>query len=84
MMHEDGLGSSRALFSAEIARQVNGRYQIGIPDRSCAVVFPASTSSVNGLAPVDMIRKMYVGATTPLCCELLDPEDLEVESVPVG
>jgi hypothetical protein len=84
MMHDDGLGSSRALLDADIKRQVNGRYQIAVPDRSCALVFPAPTRSVNGRTTVDMIREMYQRATTPLCGKLLEPEDLGVEGETSG
>ncbi len=78
MMQPDGLGSSRALLRRALQLNLRTDFRIGLPDRSCAVIFPQSTTTVSGRTPAQMISDMYDGATTPLCRDLLVPDDREL------
>jgi hypothetical protein len=78
MMQPDGLGSSRALLRRTLELSLKVKYRVGLPDRSCCIIFPATTSTVGERTPEQMVAKMYDGATTPLCRELLEADDLEV------
>jgi len=78
MMHSDGLGASRALLRDALTSGLGPRFVVGLADRSCAVVFPNSTADVGGQSPAQMVRAMFHGATTPLCRELIAPEQLEL------
>lgn len=78
MMQPDGLGSSRALLREPLELNVKAKYRVGLPDRSCCVLFPTSTSTVEDLTPAKIVANMYDRATTPLCRDLLEPEELEL------
>lgn len=49
MMQHDGMGSSRALLVDLIERELGEGVRIGVPDRSCAIVFPASVTRLDDL-----------------------------------
>jgi hypothetical protein len=78
MMQPDGLGSSRALLRRALEYNIKTKYRVGLPDRSCCVLFPTSTSTIENLTPAQMVANMYEKATTPLCRDLLEPDDLDV------
>ena len=79
MMHEDGLGTSRALLIRPLALNLGCEYRIGLPDRSCAMAFPLTVEKVGNQTPEQIVANMYTGATTPLLGELFDPSLLELE-----
>jgi hypothetical protein len=78
MMQPDGLGSSRALLRRALELNIKTKYRIGLPDRSCCILFPISATTIGHLTPAQMVANMYDGATTPLCRDLLEPDELEV------
>ena len=78
MMQPDGLGSSRALLRRALELNLKLKYRVGLPDRSCCVVFPTTTSAVEHMTPAQMVATMYDRATTPLCRDLIEPDDLEL------
>jgi hypothetical protein len=78
MMQPDGLGSSRALLRRPLDLNLKVKYRVGLPDRSCCVLFPTTTSTVGQLTPEQMVANMYDRATTPLCRDLLEADDLEI------
>ena len=78
MMHSDGLGASRALLRNALTSGLGPHFVVGLPDRSCAVVFRNSTVDIGGQSPAQMVRAMFDNATTPLCRELITPEQLEL------
>lgn len=79
MMHADGLGSSRGLLAEALSQQLGGSLRIGMPDRSCCIVFQAEVRDIDGREPARMVREMFEGATSPLCGDLLEVEDLAPE-----
>lgn len=79
LMQADGLGSSRALLHRALQLNLKTEFRIGLPDRSCAVIFPKSITAVDRSTPAQMIADMYDGATSPLCRDLLDVHDLDIE-----
>jgi hypothetical protein len=80
MMQADGLGSSRALLHRALRLNLKTEFRIGLPDRSSAVIFPKSITVVERSTPDQMIAAMYNGAATPLCRDILEAHDLEVEA----
>jgi hypothetical protein len=78
MMHDDGLGSARLLLRERLLSALEGDYQVGLPDRSCAVVVPLSAGHDNLSQASEMVRGMFQGATIPMLGDLLDPVDLEL------
>jgi len=78
MMHSDGLGASRALLCSALTSGLGPQVVIGLPDRSCGIVFANSTVDIGGQSPAQMVRAMFDGATTPLFRELITPEQLEL------
>lgn len=78
MMQPDGLGSSRALLRRALELNIQAKYRVGLPDRSCCVLFPTSTKTVGDLTPAQMVANMYDGAASPLCRDLLEPDELEI------
>jgi hypothetical protein len=84
MMQPDGLGSSRALLHHALQLNLKTEFQIGLPDRSCAVIFPKSIAAIDRSTPAQMVAQMYDGATTPLCRDLLEGHDLAPETSTAG
>jgi hypothetical protein len=80
MMHEDGLGSSRLLLQKEIFEAVGGKYQIGLPDRSCAIIVPESAGKNNMMEVTQMVQRMFEKATTPMLRDMLNPNDLKLQA----
>jgi hypothetical protein len=79
MMHEDGLGSSRLLLRDELLHHAGGEYRIGMPDRSCGMLFPLAAGTGNMRDAARIVREMFEGATTPMLGDLLDPASLAFE-----
>jgi hypothetical protein len=78
MIHKDGLGSSRLLLQKEIVEAIGGKYRVGLPDRSCAIVVPESAGRENMMEVTEMVQRMFENATTPMLGNLFDPSDLEL------
>jgi hypothetical protein len=57
---------------------MRSRYRIGIPDRSCAIIFPVTTTELGGASPEVVVANMYAGATIPLYDRLINADDLEI------
>ena len=79
MMHLDGLGSSRLLCTSELRAAFPEGYQVGLPDRSCALAISTALSSAELAEVTALVEKSYSGATTPMHSGLFDPSGL-VES----
>lgn len=77
MMHDDGIGSSRLLLAAALRELVGEEYLLGIPDRSCALVFPRSRLEAANAS--QMTKDIFDGASTPMLGELVAPASLVVE-----
>lgn len=85
MSHDDGLGASRALLTPELSISLGPNLFIGVPDRSCGIVFPTAAASVGAAhSPAEWVAEMYERATSPLCPALLTPSDLEIDGSGAG
>ena len=79
LMHDDGLGASRVLLAAELARKFPQGYRIAVPDRDCGLVIPADLSPGHAARVHDTAAELYRRATHPIADGLFAPEELEVE-----
>lgn len=76
MMHPDGLGSSRLLCAAELAATFPEGYQLGLPDRSCALAISATLSAAELAQVTNLVDSCYAGAAIPMRPGLFQPSDL--------
>ena len=75
-MNDDGLGSSRLLLREDLERQFPEGYWVALPDRSCGMAISKRVESEVLEELRTMVAEMHRGATTPMCAELRDPEEL--------
>ena len=80
MMHEDGLGSSRVLLHADLSQAFPQGYWVAIPERSCALVIPKRVSAEGFEEVKGLARKCWEEGTTPMLPDLLEPEDVLIET----
>lgn len=76
MMQEDGLGSSRLLLAAELARTFPEGYLVAFPDRSCGMAISRTHADLEQVRA--MVAKMHEGATIPMIPDVREPAALRV------
>ena len=69
-MHEDGLGSSRLLLATEWTQAFPDGYSLALPDRSCGVLVPHSSTATEIEEVQQLVRSMYQGVTVPMSDQL--------------
>jgi hypothetical protein len=67
------------LLQKEIFEAIGGKYRVGLPDRSCAIIVPESAGKDNMIEVTQMVQHMFDRATIPMLRNMLDPKDLELQ-----
>ena len=79
LMHDDGLGSSRLLLLDAVKTDAPSPTCVGLPDRSCAILFFEPADHSVATSPSELVEKMYKDATTPMLGQLLEPGDFSLQ-----
>ena len=77
LMHDGGLGASRVLLAAELARKFPQGYRVAVPDRDCGLIAPADLSPELIARVRDTAAELYRRATHPIADGLFTPEELQ-------
>lgn len=77
-LNEDGIGSSRILFSHELQVAFPNGYYVAMPDRSCGLIVSKDISNTELNETKTLVKEMYKGAGINMSDILHLPDDFEL------
>jgi hypothetical protein len=77
-LHDDGLGLSRLLLHADVARLFPDGYRVALPDMQAGMVLAATAPQELAAAFLDTVQHYYAEGGAPLRAGLYDPALLRV------
>ena len=81
LMDPDGLGTSRLLLTAEVARVFPNGYRVALPERNRAFAFSRELDAEEAATVENLIQRSYATSEWRLSPKIFEPDDLVITAV---